>query len=74
MKAQTAEDILESQIWKDAVQGLRVSLHDTFERTPPIDAEELVNVSYKLHALGMVVLELERGLRRPSINLKNETK
>lgn len=67
----TAEEVLQSTVWREAVERAHKRLVDQFERTDPKDSEALVDASYKLHALGVIIGELERELHKPSVNLKN---
>lgn len=64
MKAQTAADVLESTVFKNAVQRVEARLQRAYEDTPPSDAAALQAVAYERKALVSILKELRRELRQ----------
>jgi len=64
----TAEDIVESPVWKDAMSEARARLIEDFESTPPGDSETLADIAYMLHALDTIRAHVERQMQQTSIN------
>ena len=64
----TAEEIVESTVWKDAMEEAHAHLILDFEAAPPGDAETLADIAYMLHALATVRAHVERRMLQTSIN------
>ena len=64
----TAEEIVESAVWKGAMEEAHDHLIEDFETTPPGDAETLADIAYMLHALGTIRAHVERKMKQISIN------
>jgi glycerol-3-phosphate cytidylyltransferase-like family protein len=63
MKAQTADDILESKLWKDTMAKMRRVIAEQFAHTDPQDTLSLQKLAYQLQALMAIELDLRRTLR-----------
>lgn len=66
----TAEDLAESDVWKQALARLDLELWSEFKRAKLNDTEELLKVQARRWALDVIQGELERELPKRSINLQ----
>ena len=64
MRAQTAADILDSAVFKNAVQRIETRLQRAYEDTHPSDATALQAVAYERLAFTSILKELKRELRQ----------
>ncbi len=66
----TAEDILQSQVWKDTITQLRKDMDISFHNADPADLEGLQDIAYQAKALSIVVRAIEDLIPQQSINLR----
>jgi len=65
----TAEEIVNSEVWKRTVEKLQGRLVEQWRIAPPDDLDGLVDLSQRQRALREVIQTLERELHK-SINLQ----
>ncbi len=64
----TAEQIVESQVWENAVSAIRARIHSEFERIHPGDATGLEHLAHRLKSLNELQIEVETQMASVSIN------
>jgi len=64
----TAEQIVESQVWKSAVSAIRARIYSAFERVHPADETGLEYLAYSLKSLNELTFEMEKQMASVSIN------
>jgi len=64
----TAEEIVDSEVWKNAMDGARDMLIEDFEATLPNETEALSDIAYQLNALQTMRFRIESRMKATSIN------
>jgi hypothetical protein len=70
----TAEDILSSKVFEQAVDSIKVEMFEQFQRIPADDKEQLQGLSLKSWALREFVGELERRMSSSAESRINQRK
>lgn len=68
IRSQTAEDVLESSIWKEACARLDARLLKEWTTADPANVEALQAVAYRLGAFAFMVREMKRELKQTSLS------
>lgn len=63
MRAQTPEDVLESEVWQAACQRLEARLLREWESADPVDVASLQKVAFRRRAYAEMVREMKRELK-----------
>jgi hypothetical protein len=64
MRAQTADDILDSPVWKDTIKRLTERIETALHNADPEDEKLLRKLAHERRAVASIVLELEREARK----------
>jgi hypothetical protein len=70
----TAEDILSSKVFEQAVDSIKVEMFEQFQRIPADDKEQLQGLSLKSWALREFIGELERRMSSSAESRINQRK
>jgi hypothetical protein len=65
----TAQDILDSPIWREVVDSVDNALIEEFRLASPADTDDVRDIAYRLGALSDIASELEDALRGHPSNL-----